>query len=320
MPGLLSQPRQSLFGTSTPATRMLRDVTTWKPPAQPPTEEAIRKLLFPHLEAQQSPIARMFPPPWATVSERPADTVARRYGIGKRTDNARNPANGAPTQVRAGHCRPEDVHLTGVAPGVDWDFVIGREGCRTAAYVPPGGPRSGITIGRGFDIGQRNADDLQTLGLPQDIVTTLTPYLGRSGQDAARYREEHPLQMTQAQVDLIDRQAMNQAHDHVATAFNRASRNGRRFQDLPTEAQTAIMDLAHQYGPDLANAAPNAWRFATNGQWDELHNELMHFGDQYGPRREAEARLLRRAIDNGTLSDAPPRNGARPTEERPTRR
>lgn len=90
MPGLLSQPRQSLFGTSTPATRMLRDVTTWKPPAQPPAEEAIRKLLFPHLEAQQSPIARMFPPPWATVSERPADTVARRYGIGKRTDNAKN--------------------------------------------------------------------------------------------------------------------------------------------------------------------------------------------------------------------------------------
>lgn len=255
----------------------------------------------------------------------PFDPIRRITGVEfppvmRQPDRPAHNVPQVPRQVREGYCRPEDVHLTGIAPGVDWDFVIGREGCRTAGYVPPRGPRSGVTIGRGFDMGQHNAGDLQALGLPQDIVTTLTPYLGRRGQDALRYREEHPLQMTQAQVDLIDRQVMNQTYDHVATAFNRASTDGRRFQDLPRETQTAIMDLAHQYGTDLANAAPNAWRFATNGQWNELHNELMHFGDQYGPRREAEARLVQSAIDNGSLRDAPPRNGARPAEQRPIRR
>src|SRR5215216_283993 len=72
---------------------------------------------------------------------------------------------------------------------VDWDFIDEREGVHTTGYVPNGSNRrpdanSGVTIATGFDLGRRSVDDLRRLGLDDDLVALLTPYLGLRGQAA----------------------------------------------------------------------------------------------------------------------------------------
>ena len=55
-------------------------------------------------------------------------------------------------------------------------------GCKTTGYVPASSvSKSGVTIATGFDLGQRNENDLRSLKLNSIIVTKLKPYLGLKG-------------------------------------------------------------------------------------------------------------------------------------------
>ncbi len=44
-------------------------------------------------------------------------------------------------------------------------------------YVPTN--NSGVTIGRGFDVGQHSVTDLERMGLDSDVISLLTPYVGK---------------------------------------------------------------------------------------------------------------------------------------------
>ena len=190
--------------------------------------------------------------------------------------------------------------------GVDWGFVAGREGDGTQAEVPADSNKipfanSGVTVAHGFDLGQRNAADLERLGLDSDVVTALTPYLGLRGQAAQDYLVLHPLSITPQQQDQIDRPVFVSGYDRLAKSYNAATTTGTRFQDLPQDAQTAIMDVAHQYG-NLAMRTPNFWNQIVNGQWQDAQNNLMNFGDAHPTRRRLEGGLMQNAIASGSLS------------------
>ena len=72
--------------------------------------------------------------------------------------------------------------------GVDWGFITGQEGPGLKGYVPQDRnvplEKSGVTVAHGFDLGGRSVADLQKLGLPDDMVTMLAPYVGARGQAA----------------------------------------------------------------------------------------------------------------------------------------
>jgi hypothetical protein len=68
------------------------------------------------------------------------------------------------------------------------------------------------------------------------------------------------------------------------------------------------MSVAHQYGTNLPDRTPNFWNQVTNGQWQAAHDNLMDFGDSFGPRRRLEAGLLLNAINSGSLPQ-PTRQG-----------
>lgn len=190
--------------------------------------------------------------------------------------------------------------------GVDWGFITAREGARTHGYVPPdsnGNPdaNSGVTIAIGFDLGGRTVADLKKLGLPDDLVTKLTPYLGKRGQDAQNYLNSHPLTITQKQMQQIDTPAFTSYYNQVARNYNEAQTTGTRFQNLPKDVQTAIVDVAYQYGTNLAGATPNFWKQVTTGHWQQARDNLMNFGDAYPTRRRLEAGLINNAIKAGNL-------------------
>jgi hypothetical protein len=64
---------------------------------------------------------------------------------------------------------------------IDYDFISKLEGGRqTTGYVPDTNTsQSGVTIATGFDLGQRNENDLIALNLPQSLIDKLKPYLGK---------------------------------------------------------------------------------------------------------------------------------------------
>lgn len=203
---------------------------------------------------------------------------------------------------------------------IDWGFVTNNEGMKLAGYVPVGEDKktpldqSGVTIAAGFDLGQRNAADLRALNLSPELVQMFTPYLGlkREKAQAALAARKTPLTITRDDALAINKAVKTYILNktiksyNAATARNYGADTAPRLQDLPREAQTAILSTAYQYG-DLASRTPNYWEQITNGDWQGAHGNLLAFGDKYHSRREREAIKLREAIDSGRLPGAPVR-------------
>lgn len=189
------------------------------------------------------------------------------------------------------------------APGVDTDFISKNEGDQQLqGYVPdPDGSKSGVTVGTGVDLGQLSQEQLDAMDLSQALKDQLTPYIGLTGQDAVTYLNEHPLEIGETDATALDSAVLDPIISQVGSYYN-SSGATVQFASLPPQAQTAIADLAVQFGPNLASATPNFWGDVTKGDWDAAITELRTgFGTTSADRRGQEANLLQQAIDNGTL-------------------
>ena len=189
---------------------------------------------------------------------------------------------------------------------MDTNHIYTNEGgVRTTGYTlsPTQFPNSGVTIGAGVDLGQQSASGLQGLGVAQSIIDTLNPFFGLKGQDAVNAVTAHgaPVLSTTDATTLSDA-LMNQTRTTVQTNFDAASANAK-FDQLPAEAQTAIVDVAYPSGPNLASSAPNFWSDITTGNWNAAVTELQNW---YGTgntddRHSGDGSLLQSAINQQTL-------------------
>lgn len=182
----------------------------------------------------------------------------------------------------------------------DRAFISDREGNDHASgYVPPESPNSGVTIGIGVDLGQRNVQDLRNLRLSQPLINILTPYLGLKGQNAVNYLATHPLALTANARASLNFAVHRQIYEQLSAAYDAGS--DFSFWRLPGAIQTVLCSVALQYGPNLPSAAPVFWGAMTQGRWQDAANELKNFGDAYNTRRNLEAGVLQAAIDTGQV-------------------
>ena len=185
--------------------------------------------------------------------------------------------------------------------GIDFGFIRHQEEFRLGAYVPdPEFSRSGVTIGTGVDIGQLSVADIDAFDIPQELKQKLKPYAGLIRQDAVHFLNNYPLYLTEDEAYALDRVVTQDTIDGLTNRYNAAA-SGKLFTELPPEAQTAITDIAFQYGSNLEQRMPNFWSDVTEGRWKSVVQKLRNFGDRYPTRRNAEADLLERAIDRGDL-------------------
>ncbi len=192
-------------------------------------------------------------------------------------------------------------------PDVDWDFIAEREGRSVRdGYVPDAaGSKSGVTVGTGVDLGARDMNDLNRLGLSDALKTKLEPYLGKQGQEAADFLKDNPLNLTAEEVKELDRAVKGEALDNIVNEYNteverlNAADGGSRpkFAELPREMQTVIASVGFQYG-SLKTATPNFFAQVTEQKWEEAKANLEDFGDRYPTRRGLEAELLGQGIDS----------------------
>jgi hypothetical protein len=148
-------------------------------------------------------------------------------------------------------------------------------------------------------------DQIDALPISDDAKDTLKNFTDLHGQDAVdaynSYVSDNGKLPT---IDNTDADALDQAErqatlDQLSANYNTAT--GSDFSDLPSGAQTALLDVAYQYGPNLSTATPDLWNDVVADDWNAVVDELKDFHDKYGSRREAEASLVQSEIDQGSF-------------------
>lgn len=177
---------------------------------------------------------------------------------------------------------------------IDHSFLSKMEGgSKINGYVPATTmSKSGVTIGTGFDLGQRNEADLKKLGLSSKLIATLKPYLGKKAKDAQDALSKTPLTITVMQAVDIDKAVRKSQVSLITLKYNSVAENKKKFTDLPAEAQTVIASISFQYGTNLNVRAPKFWEAAKSQDWSACIKVLNNFGDAYPTRRKKEAALL----------------------------
>jgi len=178
---------------------------------------------------------------------------------------------------------------------IDFYFIQNLEGglsCK--GYVPdPEHSKSGVTIGIGVDLGQRNEDGLKMLNLSDRLFNQLKPYLGFKKQDAVKFLKANPLEISEDDAWIISLAVKQELADRLIKNFNLVAKFP--FQALHPSLQTVIASVFYQYG-DLKSGCPNFWRQATEGDIEGLYKNLLNFGDRYTTRRKTEAEYLNKDI------------------------
>lgn len=178
---------------------------------------------------------------------------------------------------------------------IDYKFISDLEGGRRIkGYVPAVlTSNSGVTIATGFDLGQRNINDLKKLGIDLNLINKLTPYLGLKKEVALEFLQENPLIISDKQAESIDMGIKKEHIDNISHKYDMALRaKSTKFRDLPPQAKTVIASVSFQYGVNLMIRTPKFWSAVVEQNWKKAASELRSFGDAYPTRRVKEAELL----------------------------
>jgi hypothetical protein len=158
---------------------------------------------------------------------------------------------------------------------------------------------SGVSIATGVDLGQQTAKGLESMGVSASTLAVLAPYIGLKKQDALKKLQSAPFQLTEAQVEEIDRAVHKRYIDSAAGLFGREA-----FENAPKEVQAVAVSLHYQFGTPRRQDSPAleyAWVSMKRGEYrtaaDYLRNpELWSPSHRaYMPRRKAEAAILDQA-------------------------
>ena len=178
-------------------------------------------------------------------------------------------------------------------PNIDMEFLAEQEGNKHQAYVPSN--NSGVTIGMGFDLKSKNEEDLRKMGLSNNTIAKFIPYLGLSGEKAKKAIADNPLIITdQNELNELNTLAKSYYINSIARQYENAS-NGKKFVDLDPIQQTVLFSVGYQYGS--LNRTPKFLKAAAEDRWQDVHKELMNFGDNFKSRRQREAGYLEKFLN-----------------------
>lgn len=170
---------------------------------------------------------------------------------------------------------------------IDWDFIHELEGQGIRQGYQPT-YNSGVTIASGFDLKEKNEVFCQAIGIDQRIINKLKPYFGLHGEQAKAFAESLVLQ--QDDVDHIDECSRH----FYAKDLQRQYENYDPvvpFDELDQGQATVLISVGFQYGS--YKRTPTFIKYATDGNWDAVYEELQEFGDDYPTRRNKEAEYLK---------------------------
>ena len=138
---------------------------------------------------------------------------------------------------------------------------------------------------------------------PADALEALAPYVGLQKQDALKKLQSSPLQLTDKQVEEIDRAVHGHYIDKAAILFGT-----EKFMNAPREAQAVAVSLHYQFGTPARKDSPaleQAWQCMRRGEYRDAAAYLRCIDlwskphQAYMARRKAEAAILDQAQAGG---------------------
>lgn len=178
--------------------------------------------------------------------------------------------------------------------GIDWDFIKKLEGFSKVGYVPYEG-NSGVTIGSGFDIGQRDKAGLYSMGFSLPLLTKLLPYCGLKNEKAEKALFAKPLELNDSEANELEKKVQEHYVREIESEYN--DNSDFTFCMLDSAKQTVIVSVGFQYG-SLKQRCPTFFKLITRGLWKTAVEELRDFHDAYHTRRLKEAALLESSLVN----------------------
>jgi hypothetical protein len=196
---------------------------------------------------------------------------------------------------------------------IDYGFIGGLEGNVLEANVPdPEGSKSGVTVGTGVDLGNKNRKYFAGFE-NQELLDRFDEYYGLQGMEAFKYEDANPLTITQEESDALNAFIKGKTTQTLRSNFQETF--GMDLADLPPELQTVVGSIGYQYGPSFMIDDPTTKEYDPEtpafvglldlvsknpgnvARYEEIVEELRYFGDRYGTRRKKEADYLQTYID-----------------------
>jgi hypothetical protein len=287
-------------GQASDATQRTAEVMSFQPPPKPSLANVARWLFSP----QQGTVEQSssLPASLQQLKDNPGNTILLKPAPAQEEQN-----------IRSGQYFSK----------VDADALSLHEGMKTIAYTLDGHPNSGVTIAKGYDMGQHSPDEIARIGLSQEKAQMLQffaaqpdgkgGYTPASGQTASnllkQYAQDHNGQLPAITVDeaqRINAYVANTMFNDLGRRFSQAS--STPFKALPGEAQTALADLAYNRGvgwlTSPTQGGNQVFVNATQGNWQQVVNDLnnTHTSDErFNERARENAKKIQEAIDAGRL-------------------
>ena len=196
---------------------------------------------------------------------------------------------------------------------IDYGLIGKLEGNVLEANVPdPEGSKSGVTVGTGVDLGEKNRKYFAGFE-NQELLDKFDQYYGLQGMEAYNYEQQNPLTITQEESDALNAFIKGKTTQTLRSNFEKTF--GIDLADLPPELQTVVGSIGYQYGPSFMIDDPKTKEYDPEtpafvglldlvsknpgnvARYEEIVEELRDFGDRYGTRRKKEADYLQTYID-----------------------
>lgn len=172
------------------------------------------------------------------------------------------------------------------------DFISKEEGGQALKGYYPKVKGSGVTVASGVDIGSRSPDDIDALGISNDLKTKLKPYAGKKDALATKILERAPLRLSKAEATELDDAVKEDIYGTIATKLKEV---GVDLSKLPAEAQTVVKSLAWNFGKNFDDTLPSIWKAITEKDWATVQAKLINTKwkqPELKDRRLREAALL----------------------------
>ncbi len=164
-------------------------------------------------------------------------------------------------------------------------------GANPERYDPMG--ISGVTVGTGVDLGQTDASTLRKIGVSDETIAFIKPYLGKEKRAAIMALHSAPLTITQAMADELDRCMIDHHISIIANRYDRDAGKGT-FEQLPWQAQAVITSILYQRGVNSPSKFKNTWQALVNRDWATASKKFQtaSLWNGYTSRRRAEGKIL----------------------------
>jgi hypothetical protein len=149
-------------------------------------------------------------------------------------------------------------------------------GSQQKAYIPMrnGVPigKSGVTVGKGFDLGQFDVKGLRNLGVSKEVLRKVQPFLNVKGPAAARILKENPLTLSPEDVKHLNEVVFNKkTNDLESLIKNIETRSKKRLSD---NQKVALGSMYYQgINP---KSFPDTFELMSKGKWDAARKAFLN--------------------------------------------